>query len=90
VPHQTLYYGVVLLCQVASAGEPEQRNTYTARAMALLEQLLSRGYFLGPEARKQLETDPRIETLREREDFRALGGRVERQLLACVLISELL
>jgi hypothetical protein len=77
-PHETLYYAAVLLCEIAAQCDPEERDAYRARAVALLEQLLRRGHFVRSEAREQLEADPRIEDLRDREDFRGLCERVAR------------
>lgn len=77
-PNETLYHGLVLLGEIVAQCEAEQRDAYATRAVALLEQLLSRGYFMKPEAREQLEADPRLEALRQREDFRGLCGRVAR------------
>ncbi|HEU4420056.1 MAG TPA: tetratricopeptide repeat protein, partial [Planctomycetota bacterium] len=78
-PDATLVHGVVVLCQAASADESAPaRSTYKKRAMALLEQLLQRGYLQPAANRERLRNEPGFGVLREQDEFWELLERAEK------------
>ncbi|HZN37361.1 MAG TPA: serine/threonine-protein kinase [Planctomycetota bacterium] len=78
-PDATLYHGVVVLCQVASAEAGAQaRSNYCKRAMALLEQLLRRGYLRPAANRERLCNEPAVGVLRDQDEFWDLMERAEK------------
>jgi serine/threonine protein kinase len=77
---ETLYLAAAVLCQVAAGSDGAQREPFAARAVGLLQQLLARGHLLRPEVHEQLLSDPRLEPLYERADFRELCAEVDARL----------
>ena len=77
-PDATLHHGVVVLCQAASGEGAPARGTYCKRAMALLEQLLQRGYLRPAANRERLRNEPVFAVLREEDGFWDLLERAEK------------
>jgi hypothetical protein len=69
----------VVLCLAASGEEDAQaRSTFCTRAMALLEQLLQRGYLRPAANRERLRNEPAVGVLRDQDEFWDLLERAEK------------
>lgn len=80
-------YRLAAVCALASAGAakdasltPSQRNERVdqdaATALEFLRQAKAAGYFRGPAQRKELEEDPALDSLRQRDEFKKLRDEV--------------
>jgi hypothetical protein len=67
-------YQAARVCGVASSasGTAGAREKAAGVAVALLRQLRDAGYFRDPSRADQLRTDPALDPLRGRDDFRAI------------------
>jgi serine/threonine-protein kinase len=65
-------------CAAVTSLDPAQRSRHAEQALSLLGRAAAAGYFKEPALLKQLQTDPILDPLRQRDDFKKLLRQLEK------------